>query len=168
MLQQAGKPSSPMKSPSPRWRTRETFKPLLENLIGRLPEENKANVSSDIKTVGYKHLKFAVAVSGGQAREVAQRWQEWFWNRESAEIVQHMSDEVQLAFDSEKVKVFCEFVAGPLQNQDEPGINKMIIQDRDSETRHQKPKMQTHRFLVSLCSPFVSHSICMVSRGEPV
>ena len=85
------------------------FKPLLKHLVESLPAESRGLVSQDIKTIGYKNLKFSVAVAGSQAREVVQRWQEWFLDHGcSSDITEDMSDDVQLSFDTSMIKVYCE------------------------------------------------------------
>lgn len=88
--------------------TREQFQPLLKRLIEELPEELQGSVVQNIKVIGYRNLKFAVDVEGNYEREIQQRWQEWINQATTHEIADHMTDEVQIAIDTEKIKVYCQ------------------------------------------------------------
>jgi len=86
--------------------TREMFAPVLTKLTHVLPADLRPCVDQTVRTIGYKNLKFAVDIRGNNAREIAQRWQEWLKSATAEDLTQ--CEDAQLQLDVSNIKVYCE------------------------------------------------------------
>ena len=88
--------------------TRANFGPLLEKLIGCLPEEFQGSVVPHVKVFGYRNIKFCVDVEGPHTKEIQQCWQEWFSGAFVQDPTDDMSDEITTNIEIEDIKVYCQ------------------------------------------------------------
>ena len=88
--------------------TREMFTPLLAKLIRALPEDLRDEVVPIVRTIGFRNLKFSVDIQGDHAREIQQRWQNWFDEASTTDVASDMSDDVQIGLSVERIKVYTQ------------------------------------------------------------